>query len=289
VSLLTLLAAEGAEAAETAAPVVGKPFEVPEAGHLFNYHPLVEVKVPDFLDLDGVKDGVLGITWPMLVMALVTVLLITFFVVAFRRFKLVPSGSQNVAEAGLDLIRSQIAQPILGNRGEGYMPLLTAMFFWVFFLNVMGIIPGVQFPITSRMAIPAMLSIMVWVVYNYVGIKNQGPIGYFKSMMFPPGVPKPVYILLAPLELISTVVVRPVTLAVRLYANMVAGHLLLVVLTLATATFMAADSWHKVMAAFPLGFGVIMTGFEIFVAGMQAFIITILTAVYIAGAQEAHH
>jgi F-type H+-transporting ATPase subunit a len=289
VSLLTLLAAEETTGGHEAVETVGKPFHVPEAGHLFNYQPLFDLKVPAFLDLDGTKDGVLGITWPMIVMVIVTLLLCLFFVMAFRKFRSVPRGTQNVAEAGIDFIRTQVVHPILGPRGEAYMPLLTAMFFWVFCLNIMGIIPGVQLPITSRMAIPAMLAIVIWLVYNGVGIVKQGPFGYFKNMMFPAGVPKPLYLLLAPLELISTVVVRPFTLALRLFANMVAGHILLVVLTLATATFVAADPVHKLMAVLPFGFGVVMTGFEIFVAGMQAFIITILSAVYIAGAQEAHH
>lgn len=270
-------------AAETEGPAVeGHPFEVPEVGLLFNYTPLFE------LDLPGL--GHVEVTWPMIVLGIVTVLVFTLFVLAFRKFRLVPKNGQLLGETAVGFVRDQIVNPTLGPDGGKYLPFLTTIFFWVLALNVMGIIPGVQFPITSRMAIPALLAIIVWIVYNYVGIKKQGPIGYFKNMMFPPGVPKPIYVVLAPLELISTVVVRPVTLAVRLFANMVAGHIMLVVLTLATATFAAAPTtWHKGMMAIPFGFGVIMTGFEIFVAGMQAFIITILTAVYIAGAQEAHH
>jgi F-type H+-transporting ATPase subunit a len=158
----------------------------------------------------------------------------------------------------------------------------------VLLLNVMGIIPGVQFPVTSRMAIPAMLAAIAWLIYNTIGIRNQGFFGYFKNMMFPPGVPKIIYVLLAPIELISTVLVRPLTLAVRLFANMVAGHMILAVLFIGTGVFFASGI-GKVTFVLPFLFGTIMTGFEIFVAGMQAFIITILTAVYIAGAQEAHH
>lgn len=289
---MSLLTSLNMLAAETEGEVEGHPFEVPEVGHVFNYAPLVEIKgVPDWLGgLDGKSDDVLGITWPMILMVILTFLLFMFFWTAFRKFRTVPKGSQNVAEAGVDFVRGQIINPILGPSGDSYMPLLVTMFFWIFTLNLTGIIPGVQFPITSRMAIPAMLAIVVWLVYNGIGIKKQGPIGYFKNMMFPPGVPPAVYVLLAPLEFVSTVIVRPFTLAVRLFANMVAGHMVLVVMALAAATFWAApDVYFKPVALIPFFGGVVMTGFEIFVAGMQAFIFTVLTAVYIAGAQEAHH
>jgi F-type H+-transporting ATPase subunit a len=281
-------------AAETAPGEEGHPFKVPEVGLLFNYAPLIHFDAPGFLSFlaqkGGEYDGQIIITWPMLVLAGLTVLLGMFFWGAFRKFKTVPRGGQNVAEAGIDFVRGQIIQPILGNQGEKWLPMLVTLFFWIFILNLMGIIPGIQFPITSRMAIPALLAIFVWLVYNGVGIANQGAVGYFKNMMFPPGVPAPVYILLAPLEFVSTVIVRPFTLAVRLFANMVAGHMVLVVMSIAAATFWAAQTpIHKAVAVLPFAFGTVMVGFEIFVAGMQAFIFTVLTAVYIAGAQEAHH
>jgi F-type H+-transporting ATPase subunit a len=225
----------------------------------------------------------------MVILVAITVLLLTFFVVAFRSPKLVPAGAQNVGEAGIEFVEKQIAFPVLGSITPSWLPYLTAVFFWVFFLNLMEIIPGVQFPITSRMAIPATLAALAWLIYNTVGIKNQGLFGYFRNMLFPPGVPKWVYIFLTPIEFFSTLIFRPLTLALRLFANMVAGHMLLTVISTATAVFIAGNVIGKVGAVVPGAFGVIMTGFELFVAFMQAFIISVLTAVYIAGAQEAHH
>lgn len=254
----------------------GKPFHAPDAGHLFNYKPLITI-------------GGLEITFPMIMMMVITLLIIAFFSSAFRKAQVVPVGAQNVGEAGLEFVEKQIAFPVLGHLSKAWMPLLTAIFFWVFFLNIMGIIPGIQFPITSRMAIPATLAILVWFIYNGIGVKNQGFFGYLRNTMFPPGVPIFVYFLLAPIEFFSTFIFRPLTLALRLFANMVAGHMLLAVLATATAVFMAGGPIGKATFFVPGLFGVIMTGFEIFVAFMQAFIITILTAVYIAGAQEAHH
>lgn len=264
-----LLAAEAAEEK-------GFPFHAPDAGHLFNYAPI----------FDGAPEW---LTYPMVMLVVVTLGLTLFFVSAFRSPKLVPTGAQNVGEAGIEFVQKQIVFPVLGHAGTAWMPFLTAMFFWVFFLNILGIIPGVQFPVTSRIAIPATLAIIVWFIYNAIGIKNQGFVGYFKNMMFPPGVKWWVYPILAPIEFFSTVVFRPLTLALRLFANMVAGHMLLAVIAVASMVFIQGSIVGKIGVVLPVLFGVIMTGFEIFVAFMQAFIITILTSVYIAGAQEAHH
>ena len=230
----------------------------------------------------------LEVTFPTLVMFGVTGLLFLFFYRAFSKRQLVPVGTQNVGESMVEFVDNQVLMPVLGPEGRAWLPLLTTMFFWVFFNNIMGIIPGIQFPTTSRMAYPAVLAAIVWFIYNYIGIKEQGFFGYFKGIMFPPGVPKPVYILLTPIEFFSTIIVRPITLAVRLFANMVAGHMLLAVLFAGTAVFIQSGI-GRVAFVLPFAFGTIMTGFEIFVAGMQAFIITILTAVYIAGAAHPEH
>ena len=97
-----------------------------------------------------------------------------------------------------------------------------------------AIVPFVNFAPTSRMAIPAFLAIVTWLIFNVVGLIKQGPIRYFKDTLFPPGVPWPIYILLAPIELFSVFIVRPLTLAVRLLANMMAGHVLLTIFFLFT-------------------------------------------------------
>ena len=253
-----------------------KPFEVPPAGKLFNYEPLFKI-------------GSLNVTFPTVVMFGVTVLLGVFFWRAFAKPKLVPVGAQNLGEAGVDFVRAQIVNPVLGPEGAAWLPFLTIVFFWVLMNNIMGIIPGIQLPITSLMAYPAMLAIIAWLIYNGIGIKEQGLFGYFKNMMFPPGIPLGIKPILALIEFVSTVLVRPLTLAVRLFANMVAGHMILGVLFIGTGVFLHGNIIGKVGVIAPFGLGIIMTFFELFVAAMQAFIITILTAVYIAGAKEAHH
>ncbi len=253
--------------------VDAKSFHAPTVDELFEFKPIFTVA--------GIE-----VTFPTLVMFGVTTLLIVFFVGAFRRPKMIPSGPQNVAEAGVDFIREGIAVSVIGPEGHAWVPFLTAMFFWILFNNLMSIIPVIQFPVTSRMAYPATLAALVWIIYNAVGIKEQGFFKYFKNIMFPPGVPKPIYLLLSPIEFVSTILVRPFSLAVRLFANMLAGHLILVSFAvLATALWDAT----YIGAVAPGAMLVALTGFEILVAFLQAYIFTILTAVFIGGALHPDH
>ncbi len=254
-------------------------FTPPSTTHLFEFEPIWRLKLGS-LSLD--------ITYPTLIMLVVTTLLGLFFLRAASRQRLVPKGAQNVGESMFEFVENQVTLPVLGPEGGAWTPFLVVMFFWVFFNNIMGIIPGVQIPVTSRMAYPMILAILVWLLFNAVGIKEQGFFRYVKGILFPPGVPKFMYIILAPIELISTIIVRPFTLALRLFANMVAGHMLLSVLLLGTGVFFQSGI-GKFTFVLPFALATVMTGFEVFVAGMQAFIITILTAVYIAGAAHPEH
>lgn len=255
--------------------ILAKAFEAPNVNHLFEFDPLFTI-------------GGLEVTFPTVVMLALTLLLMYFFLSSFRNAQLVPAGKQNVAEAGVEFIRENIAISVIGPEGAAWTPFLTAVFFWVFINNFMSILPGVQFPITSRMAYPAMLAALSWIIYNAVGMRSQGPLRYFKNIMFPPGVPKPIYVLLSPIELFSTVLVRPVTLAVRLFANMVAGHMILAVLFIATAVFFSSGL-GKATFVLPFALATALMGLELFVIFMQAFIFTILTAVYISGALHPEH
>ena len=138
----------------------------------------------------------------------------------------------------------------------------------------------------SRMAMPITLALLVWVIYNYVGIRAQGFGKYILGSIFPPGVPKALYILVTPIEFFSVFIIRPLSLAIRLWANMVAGHLLLVTFAVLSATLWSST---YIGAALPFAALVVFTGFEAFVAALQAFIFTILTAVYIGGALHPEH
>ena len=224
----------------------------------------------------------------VLLMWLAVVIVFALFWVAGRRQSLVPTGVQNVVESGVEFVRTDIILQTIGPEGMGWMPFLVTLFFFIFICNIFEVIPVIQFPVNARMALPAFMALLVWAVFNYVGIKSQGFIGYFKSILFPPGVPKALLPLVALIEFISTIFVRPFSLAVRLFANMLAGHLLLVTFAVLSAALFS-KTLLVVILPLPAVMLVLLTGFEILVAVLQAFIFTILTAVYIGGAMHAEH
>lgn len=210
------------------------------------------------------------------------------FLVAFRAPQIVPRGLQNVMEYGIDFVRRQIILEVMGNEGLRFLPYLVTLFFFIFFANLLEIIPFINFPVTSRMALPGFLAILSWLVFNGVGIRKQGLGHYLRSLFWPPGVPWVMLPLIAPIEFVSTILVRPLTLSVRLLANMIAGHLILGVFFAGTVYLLADPK----TALFGVGAGLLsiaLVGFELLVAGLQAYIFTILTAVYIAGALEPEH
>ena len=201
---------------------------------------------------------------------------------------LVPAGVQNVVEASVEFVRNDIVLQTMGPQGLGWTTFLTTMFFFILFGNLFEVVPLIQMPVNGRMATPALLAIFVWVIFNVVGIKNLGVRGYFRSVFLPPGVPKLLLPLVAFIEFISTILVRPFSLAVRLFANMLAGHLLLVTFGVLTAALFT-KSVLIVILPLPFIMLVLVTAFEILVCVLQAFIFTILTAVYIGGAMSPEH
>lgn len=230
-----------------------------------------------------------GINKPMILMILCSAAIIIFFTIAFARPRLVPGKVQSMGEACYLFVRDQISRETIGKAGDKYIAFLFSLFFFVFMLNFMGIFPGAQFPVTSLFVYPVALAMMVWVTYMFIGMKHQGPVKFFTGMMFPPGVPKPVLIILAPIEFLSNIIVRPFTLAVRLMANMFAGHLLITVFIVAFL-YLATPSFIGIIGAAASGImTIIMTGFEFAIELLQAYIFTLLTASYIAGSLSSEH
>jgi F-type H+-transporting ATPase subunit a len=228
------------------------------------------------------------ITKPIVLAFLTAAIILTFFYVAFRRPKLVPRGTQNLGEMGVLFVRDQILRQQLGKKGDQYLPFIVSIFFFVWIMNLFGIIPLIEFPATSKFAFPLVLALIVWVTYITIGIKSKGLIGYFKATAIPQGAPWWILPLLAPIELVSNILVRPFTLSIRLFANMLAGHLLLLVFGLA--------SWYLFSLSIGLLFAtasflltIILTGLEVLIQGLQAFIFATLTSFYIADAMETAH
>ena len=218
--------------------------------------------------------------------------IVIFTLAATKDARKAPKGVRNLAEIAVEFVERNIIMETMGRSGMGWTPFLLTMFIFIYLNNVPGIIPFLQMPATARMGLPAFLALMVWVVYNATGIKHQGFFGYFKNVLFPPGVPKALYILVTPIELISTLVVRPFSLAVRLFANMLAGHLLLVIFALLSSALIQAETMRFALipiGVLPFALLIFLTAFEILVAFLQAYIFTVLTAVYIGGATHPEH
>ena len=206
----------------------------------------------------------------------------------FAKKDLVPRGAQNVAESTVEFIENQVILPAIGPDGLRYLPLLLSIFLFVFFGNIFEVIPTFQMPLNARMAVPGLLGVMVLIIFVAVGFKEQGVGGYLKSALFPPGLPKPLYALVTPIELLSTFIIRPFSLAVRLFANMLAGHILLVTFGVLCITLWQLSALVVVLP-FSFAMLVALTGFEIMVAFLQGFVFALLTAVYIGGAMHPHH
>ena len=214
-----------------------------------------------------------------------SVLIIAMFVGGSRKMKLVPSKFQSVLESTYEFIDRGITKDVIGHDAGRFTPFLGSLFLFILFLNFWEIIPFIQFPPTSRFGIPLFLALMVYVLYWYLGFRHQG-IKYLTGHLFPPGVPLALYILVTPIELVQILLVRPFSLAVRLLANMMAGHILLTALALLTA-YTLENAPIIALGPFLLNVGV--TGFELLVGFLQAYIFTLLTAVYIADSLHAEH
>ena len=220
---------------------------------------------------------------------IVVLVIIGFFLYAFRSPKLVPRGTQNVGELGYLFIRDGIAREAMGKDGDKFVPFLFSFFFLIWMSNFVGIVPFAQIPITSIFAIPVAFALIVYLTWVPLGIYRQGFGPFFKNMLFPPGVPKAMYGLLAPIEFISNIIVRPFTHSVRLFANMFAGHLLIASFSVATFYLISASVIGIMGSVASFAVTIALTGFEILIQALQAYIFTLLTAVYISGALHAEH
>ncbi|MFJ6654051.1 F0F1 ATP synthase subunit A [Microbacterium sp. NPDC091313] len=225
-----------------------------------------------------------------LIQLLATAVLVLIFVLGTRRLKLVPGRFQSVIEMGLDFVRVNIAEDLLGRKdGKRFLPILTTIFFMVLFMNLTGIIPGLNIAGTSVIAAPLLLAVVAYVTFIYAGIKKS-PGNFFRNSLMPPGLPWFLYILIIPLEFLSTFIIRPVTLTLRLLMNMIVGHLMLVLFFAATQFFIwDLGGFWSLLGAGTLAFGFAFTLFELLVAFLQAYVFAILTAVYIQLAVAEEH
>ncbi len=228
-------------------------------------------------------------TKPILLVFLSVILISTFFILSARKAAIVPSKFQFAGESVYSFVRENLAKEVIGHEFMRFVPYLFTLFTFILVNNLFGIIPLIQFPTMSHVSFPYVLALSTYLVFHYVGIRKQGIVKYLKEIMFMPGVPKPVYILLTPIELATFFLVRPLTLSLRLFANMFAGHLLLLVFILGGEHLFQGVLGLKLISPFAFAFGIGLTFFEFMVQCLQAYIFTLLTALYIAGALADEH
>ncbi len=228
-----------------------------------------------------------GVNRVIVLMWLAALLAFLFLYLPYRKVRIVPSKVQVISEAMVDFVRNGIGRDIIGPESYRYEWLLLPMFFWILIMNLFEITPGISFPPTARMAAPAFLAVVVWLVFVFVGFRRHG-LRYLYHTLVPPGVPKALLLLVVPIEFITVFLVRPISLAVRLFANMLAGHIMLTVFFLTTAAYFTFGP-KLVGWPVPFAFSVVLVAFESFVAVLQAFIFTLLTAVYIESSIHVEH
>src|SRR5262249_54758285 len=203
---------------------------------------LLGVAVPPVSHVTNWGTGPLGFnkTAAIYIFAAVATMLVFYFGTR-RKDQLVPAGLlQNTAESGVAFVRNQIIMQTMGTDGLRYLPYLTALFFFIFFSNITEILPFVQFPANARFGMPLVLALVTAIAYHAVGIKRQGGLHYLKSSTVPSGVPIAILPLVVLIEFVSWLIVRPFSLMVRLFANMLAGHLILVTFASLCAALWAA-------------------------------------------------
>ena len=216
--------------------------------------------------------------------------IVIFMLAANKDGSKAPRGVRNLAEIIVEFIEDQIVMPTMGHKGLKWTPFLISLFVFIYLCNAPGIIPIIYMPATARIAIPMCLSLLVWVIFIGVGLKHQG-LKYFGHLLWPPGVPTGLKPLVGIIEFVSTILIRPFSLTVRLMANMMAGHILLVTFSLLSEALFQAETnkvIFAVMGILPFGMLLFLTAFEILVAFLQAYIFAILAAVFIGSSMEGH-
>ena len=253
----------------------------------FNLPPIGPDNTFDFLG----QTMFMGVTKPMLQLVLAAVLVFWFFWSAAKQRSMVPGKLQYVGEGAYGFVRNSIGRDIIGSHDfMRFVPYLVALFFFILLNNLFASIPFVQFPTFSRAGMVYALALLSWIIYNAAGIQKHGFGGYVKLQTVPAGIKGPMLLLLIPLEFMSNILVRPVTLALRLFANMLAGHLLLILFALGGEYLLI----HGATLVKPVGvlawlLFIAISFLEILIQFLQAYVFVLLNAMYISGAIADEH
>jgi F-type H+-transporting ATPase subunit a len=233
----------------------------------------------------------LGVTKPMLQLVLAAGLVFWFLYAASKQRAMVPGKLQYAGEGAYGFVRNSIGRDIIGSQDfMRFVPYLVALFFFILLNNFFASVPFIQFPTFSRSGMVYGLAALSWVIYNAVGIKKHGFAGYIKLQTVPAGIKGPMLLLLVPLEAMSNLLVRPVTLALRLFANMLAGHLLLILFALG-GEYLLLEAGGLVAPVGILAWVmfIAISFLELLIQFLQAYVFVLLNAMYISGALADEH
>lgn len=248
--------------------------------------------VSEFHSIPFVGDLMMGMTQYSFWLCASAILLLVIMFAFKSKLALVPHGLfANVMEWGIEFVQNDVGKQIIGKNWKKHFPFLATLFFFILCNNVVGVIPGMK-PGSGTISTTAALAVVAFVYFIACGVRAHGSIGYLKSLA-PEGVGFPLNILIWVIEVISTLL-RPITLAVRLFCNMFAGHIVMgsfaIMVTLFVQPLLQQVTASNILAALPgVLFAFILLviyAIEIFVAFVQAYVFTILTAVYIQEAEE---
>ncbi|SNC61548.1 ATP synthase F0 subcomplex A subunit [Kytococcus aerolatus] len=233
--------------------------------------------------------GGLEFTRGMLVIVLVTGLLVAWMLWAAKRAAVVPSKGMFVTEGIYNFARNDIARDLIGGQKfKPYLPLIFSLFVFVLVNNLLGVIPPVQMPTMSSIAFPLALTLVVYLTYHVAGIKQHGLVGYLKTFV-PSGLPAPIVPVVFLLEFVSKTITQPLTLVLRLFGNMLAGHMALALFIMGGWFLVNSGPLMAIAGAGSWIMGLLMTFFEILIQCLQAYVFTLLSASYIGAALADDH
>jgi len=238
--------------------------------HHFELHPLIHLSVMGF-DI-SINKAVIAM-WIGLIL-----IFGLFMLVAGKGGQLIPGKLQSILEIAMEFIQGMVDEFIGKEEGRKYVPFVASLFFFILACNLIGLVPG-SYTITSQIAVTGAFAVGIFFMTLVIGFARHG--GRFLTILIPPGIPKVMIPVMIPIEMIS-MLARPLSLSVRLFANMTAGHTVLAVLF---GLAMSASVWIGWM---PFGFTIIINGLEVAIAFIQAYIFTTLTCVYIGDVINLH-
>ena len=243
--------------------------------------PLAQFEINKLIQLN-VGDFDLSFTNSSLAMLLSAVFILTILFFGLKNLKIVPDKIQSLVELSYEFISNMIGDNI-GKEGLRYLPFIFTLFFFILIGNLVGMMP-LSFTWTSHIIVTFAIAFFIFLAATFIAIFKHGLLK-FLGFFAPSGVPKPMLLLLVPIEIISYIS-RPISLSVRLFANMMAGHTLLKVI--GGFVFVLGANSFIIGGALPLAFLVALTGLEIVIAFLQAYVFAILTCLYINDAIHLH-